>query len=109
MVLQSAVRRVFSLPIRGLERFADNSNLPWNLLTIFHLDQIAEVSRMYLLSPCVLPVLQNHVSQNDEASKYNDSTTDLHRRCQNPVNCLCKSLSNWPSARETFCRLFSAP
>ena len=65
MVLQSAVHEVFSLPIRGLERLADNNIIPWNLPTIFHPDQIAEVSRMFLFSHCVLPVLRCHLSQNE--------------------------------------------
>ena len=72
-VLQNAVRRVFSRPIRCLERFADNSNIPWNQPTTFSLDWIAEVSRMYLPSPCVPTVLQYLLSQIGVASKYNDT------------------------------------
>ena len=45
MVLQNAVDKKFSRPIRGLERFANNSNIPWNQSTIFHPGQIAEVPR----------------------------------------------------------------
>ena len=65
-----------------------------------HPDQITEVSRRFLLPLCVLPVLRYHLSQNDEASKYNDSTIDLHKLCQPPVSYLCISLLDWHSDRE---------
>ena len=86
--LQNALRKEFSFPIRGLDRFAENSNIRWNQPNIFHPNQIAEVPRMHLLSPCVLVALQYHLSQTDEALKYNDSTTDLHKSLQCPANCL---------------------
>ena len=51
---------------------------------------------MYLLfSHCVLSTLQYHVTRNDEALMYNDSTEDLHKLCKNPVNSLRNSLSAW--------------
>ena len=69
-----------------LERFADARNMPRNLPTICHLDQIAEASRMFLLSPCVLPVLRYHLAWNGEVLRYNDSMIDLHRLCLIPTS-----------------------
>ena len=102
MVLHSAVHVELSRPIRGLERCADNSNMPWNKPTIFHPGWTEEVSRLVLLSPCILPALHCHSFRNDGTLKYNDSIIDLHRLCQIPANCLCKSLLDWLSAREPF-------
>ena len=62
--------------------FEDNNNIPWDQPTMFHRDQIAEVSRVPLPAPCVLPVLLYHVSRNDEALMYMDSLIDLHNLCQ---------------------------
>ena len=79
---------------------ADNIPIPWIQTTMFEPVQIAEVSRISLLSPCVLAVLQYHVSQNDEASKCNDSATDRNKLCKTTMNQMCKSLWDWLSARE---------
>ena len=80
--LQNALRKEFSCSTRGLDRFAENSNIRWNQPNIFHPNQIAEVPRMHLLSPCVLVALY-HLSQTDEALKYND-----FKSLQCPANCL---------------------
>ena len=53
-----------------------------------------------LLSPCVQAVLQYHLSQNDKASKYNDSAIGLNKLCKTTMNSMCKSLWDWLSARE---------
>ena len=45
----------------------------------FHQQQVAAVSLMFLVSPCVLSVLQYHLSQIDEAVKYSDSKMDLDK------------------------------
>ena len=100
MVLQSAAHEEFSRPIRGLERFADNSNTPWNQPTIFHPDRTAAISRMFLLSLCVLPVLHKIWLRTTRRQTYNGSTIDLHKLCQIPVSYLCKSPSDWLSVRE---------
>ena len=86
--LQNALREEFPCPTRGLDRFAENSNIPWNQPNILHPNQTAEVPRMHLLSPCVSVVLQYHLSQTDEALKYNDATKDLHKSLHCPVNSL---------------------
>ena len=46
-----------------LELFDNNNNIPWNQPTVFHLDQIAETSRLSLLLPCILAALQCHLFQ----------------------------------------------
>ena len=66
---------------RGLERFA-NSSIPWDQPTIFINTQVAEVSLMFLVSPFVLPVLQYHLSQIDEAVKYSDTKINLDKLFQ---------------------------
>ena len=48
MVLQIVLRKVFSQPMRGLERFAENNNIPWNLPTIFHPELIASIPQKFL-------------------------------------------------------------
>ena len=107
--LQNALRKKFSCPIRGLDRFAENSNIPWNQPNIFHPNQIAEVPRMHLLSRCVLVALQYHLSETDEALKNNDTTTDLHKSLQCPANCLYYSLVGWVWDREMFEDSFPFP
>ena len=69
---------------------------------MFHPDQIEEVPRMFPLSPCVLPALQYHLSEIDEALKHNDSMIDLHKLYQIPTNCLCKSLLDWLFSARAF-------
>ena len=64
---------------------------------------------MHLLSPCVLVALQYHLSQTDEALKYNNSTTDLHKSLQCPANCLYYSLVGWVWDREMFEDSFPFP
>ena len=54
MVLRIAFRVELYHSRKGLECFSENSSIPWNLPTIFHIDRIAEVSRIYLLSLCIL-------------------------------------------------------
>ena len=61
MVLQSAVHMKFSYVMRVLENSADNSNIPWNLHTIFHPGLTAKVLWMFFPSPCVLPALQKNI------------------------------------------------
>ena len=73
---------------------------------MFHPDQIEEVPRMFPLSPCVLPALQYHLSQIDEALKHNDSMIDLHKLCQIPTICLCKSLAFFGSTFSVSCEVF---
>ena len=67
-------------------------NIPWNPSTIFHPDRTAEISLKCLLSLGVLPVLQHHLCQIGEESKYNDATIDLNKLCHTPVNYLYKSV-----------------
>ena len=70
------------VPPEVMNVFADNNNIPRDQPTMFHLDQIAEVSRMPLPAPSVLAVLLYHVSRNDEALVYMDTIIDLHKLCQ---------------------------
>ena len=62
-------------------------------------DQIAEVSRMFPLSSCVLPVLQNHLPMIDDALKSNRSTFFFEHVGRIPVHHLCKSLLDGFSIR----------
>ena len=73
----------------------------------FHPDRAAEISRMFLLSHFVLPALQNHVSQNDEALTFTDTKMALHNLCQIPVKCQNIRLSDRLSDRETFVTSFA--
>ena len=66
--------RSFSRPISGLERFADNSNIPRSHPTIFHLGRTAEVPWVFLPS--------RRVSRNGGELMYRQ---DFHRLCHIPV------------------------
>ena len=46
--LQIYIHEVFSRPIGGLERLADNNNIPWNQPTTFHPNQIATALQKFL-------------------------------------------------------------
>ena len=75
----------------------------------FHQHQVAEVSLMLLVSPSVLPVLQYHLSQIDEAVKYSDSKIDLDKLFQTQAMYPYTSLLDRLTARETFVNSFRFP
>ena len=64
---------------------------------------------MFLVSPCVLPVLQYHLSQIDEAVKYSDSKIDLDKLFQTQAMYPYTSLLDRLTARETFVNSFRFP
>ena len=84
MVLRTAIHVEFSRPMRGPENCAQSNSIPWKQPTIFHPDQTAQVWRKCLHSLGLLSVLQCNFSRKDEASKYYDSTINLHTLCQTP-------------------------
>ena len=67
----------------------------------FFPDLIATVQQTSLLFFCVQFVQQYQSSRIDEVFKCDDTMIDLHRICQFPMNCQCKWLSAFLTARET--------
>ena len=94
MVRRIAVREVSSRPTRGLERFADGSNIPWNQPTIFRPSLTATRLHAPLFQQC-------HLSLNGEVLTYNDSKISLHKLWQILGNCQYKRLSAWLSVSRT--------
>ena len=68
---------------------------------LIHPNLIASVQLTFPLLICVPPFQQYHSSQIDGVSKFDDSMIDLQRICQIPMNCQCKLLSFFLTARET--------
>ena len=94
---------------RGLERFEDNRNIPWNLPNIFRPSRIEPVLQKSLPQFSVPRSQQCHSSRNGEALVYNDSRIILHKLCQFPKNCEFLRLWDFPTARETFANSFPCP
>ena len=61
---------------------------------------------MFLVSPSVLPVLQNHLSQIDEAVKYSDSKISRDKLFQTQAVYPYTSLLDRVTALETFANSF---
>ena len=101
MVAQNVFHKASSHQIRDLWRFADKCNIPWNLPTNFHLDQIATIQQRCLLLLCALLFRQFHLFLICVVLTYNNSRKDLHRTCQILGNCQYQWLSFSSSAPGT--------
>ena len=106
---KSPFAKVFSHLTRGLEQFAESTDIPWNQPTIFHPCQIATVPQKFLPQLCVPLSQQYHLFLNGEAQMYNDSKIILDMLCKFQVIDSINDFSAFPTARETLVHSFPSP
>ena len=110
MVPQIVFHTEFSSLSGGLGHFVDSNSIPLNQPTIFHPSPIATIladvpSFTLRTALSAMPF----VSDRWGVVKFDNSMINLHKMCKIPMNCQCKWLSAFLTARGTFVNCFPSP